>query len=116
MKAVAKKSVLSGHITVPGSKSHTIRALILAAMADGTSHVSNPLPSNDCLSTAAAVKKVGAEVDFGDGQGSDAAGNTEAGLCSQLRGGRGDSGFLPALRTRGRNGPAAETPGTARLP
>ncbi len=72
MKAIAKKSVLSGHITVPGSKSHTIRALILAAMADGTSHISNPLPSNDCLSTAAAVKKVGAEVDFGDGQGSDA--------------------------------------------
>ena len=72
MKAVAKKSVLSGHITVPGSKSHTIRALILAAMADGTSHISNPLPSNDCLSTAAAVKKVGAEVDFGDEQGSSA--------------------------------------------
>ena len=72
MKAVAKKSVLSGHITVPGSKSHTIRALILAAMADGTSHISNPLPSNDCLSTAAAVRKVGAEVDFGDNQGGSA--------------------------------------------
>ena len=65
MKAISKKSVLSGHITVPGSKSHTIRALILAAMAEGTSHISNPLPSNDCLSTAAAVRKVGAEVDFG---------------------------------------------------
>ena len=70
MKAVAKKSVLSGHITVPGSKSHTIRALILAAMADGTSHISNPLPSNDCLSTAAAVRKIGAEVDFGEGENS----------------------------------------------
>lgn len=65
MKAISKKSVLAGHITVPGSKSHTIRALILAAMADGTSHISNPLPSNDCLSTAAAVRKVGADVDFG---------------------------------------------------
>lgn len=72
MKAVAKKSVLSGHITVPGSKSHTIRALILAAMADGTSHISNPLPSNDCLSTAAAVRKVGAEIDFGEARGSSA--------------------------------------------
>lgn len=69
MKAVAKKSVLAGHITVPGSKSHTIRALILAAMAEGTSHISNPLPSNDCLSTAAAVRKVGAEVDFGEDKG-----------------------------------------------
>lgn len=66
MKAIAKKSTLAGHITVPGSKSHTIRALILAAMAEGTSHVSNPLPSNDCLSTAAAVQKVGAKVDFGE--------------------------------------------------
>jgi 3-phosphoshikimate 1-carboxyvinyltransferase len=34
MKAISKKSLLAGHITVPGSKSHTIRALILAAMAD----------------------------------------------------------------------------------
>ena len=66
MKAISKKSLLSGHITVPGSKSHTIRALILAAMAEGTSHISNPLPSNDCLSTAQAVRKIGAEVDFGD--------------------------------------------------
>ena len=73
MKAISKKSVLAGHITVPGSKSHTIRALILAAMADGTSHISNPLPSNDCLSTAAAVRKVGADVDFGDNQTSGAA-------------------------------------------
>ena len=70
MKAIAKKSMLKGHITVPGSKSHTIRALILAAMAEGTSHISNPLPSNDCLSTAAAVRKVGADVDFGDGENS----------------------------------------------
>ena len=68
MKAIAKRSVLKGHITVPGSKSHTIRALILAAMAEGTSHISNPLPSNDCLSTAAAVAKIGAEVDFGSGE------------------------------------------------
>ena len=66
MKAITKKSVLSGHITVPGSKSHTIRALILAGMADGVSHITNPLPSNDCLSTAGAIRQVGAEVDFGD--------------------------------------------------
>lgn len=66
MIAIAKKSVLSGHITVPGSKSHTIRALILAGMADGVSHISNPLPSNDCISTAAAIRQVGADVDFCD--------------------------------------------------
>ena len=92
MKAVAKKSVLSGHITVPGSKSHTIRALILAAMADGTSHISNPLPSNDCLSTAAAVRQVGAEVDFGDdvdggaSTGRDGAANAGEGAVWTVRG------------------------------
>ncbi len=47
---------------MPGSKSHTIRALILATLADGTSHIKNPLPSNDCLSTVQAVKQIGARV------------------------------------------------------
>lgn len=65
MKIESKKSELSGHITVPGSKSHTIRSLILATLADGVSHISNPLPSNDCLSTVKAAKQIGAEIDFG---------------------------------------------------
>lgn len=64
MKVDSKKSVLSGSIVVPGSKSHTIRALILATMADGVSHISNPLPSNDCLSTVAAARQIGAEITF----------------------------------------------------
>ncbi|WP_027728724.1 3-phosphoshikimate 1-carboxyvinyltransferase [Treponema sp. C6A8] len=62
MKISSQKSSLSGHVSVPGSKSHTIRALILATLADGTSHIKNPLPSNDCLSTVQAVKQIGAEV------------------------------------------------------
>ena len=66
MKAIAKRAVLSGSITVPGSKSHTIRALILASMADGVSHITNPLPSNDCLSTAKAVAQIGADVKMED--------------------------------------------------
>ena len=85
MKAIAKKSVLSGHITVPGSKSHTIRALILAAMADGISHISNPLPSNDCLSTAAAVRKIGADVDFGNSENE--AGNSDGSSAGNSAGG-----------------------------
>ena len=62
MKISSQKSSLSGSVSVPGSKSHTIRALILATLADGTSHIKNPLPSNDCLSTVQAVKQIGAEV------------------------------------------------------
>ena len=62
MKVAAHKSKLSGHITVPGSKSHTIRALILSAMAEGVSYIKNPLPSNDCLSTLNAIGKIGAHL------------------------------------------------------
>ncbi len=64
MNIVAKRQSLSGHITVPGSKSHTIRALILSTLAEGTSHISNPLPSADCKSTANAIPLIGANVTF----------------------------------------------------
>lgn len=65
MKITASKTELSGSIQVPGSKSHTIRALLLAALAEGTSHISNPLPSADCLSTSRAVPLIGAKVNLG---------------------------------------------------
>ncbi|MBQ7159034.1 MAG: 3-phosphoshikimate 1-carboxyvinyltransferase [Treponema sp.] len=64
MDVIAKKQALSGRIRVPGSKSHTIRALILATLAEGRSYIHNPLPSADCLSTATAVPLIGAEVDL----------------------------------------------------
>ena len=64
MKIISKNTKLSGHITVPGSKSHTIRALILASMAEGVSHIKNPLPSNDCLSTAKAMNLIGAKCEY----------------------------------------------------
>ena len=66
MKISAKKNNLSGHITVPGSKSHTIRALLLASLAEGVSKIFNPLPSADCLSAAHAIPLMGAEVDFNE--------------------------------------------------
>ena len=64
MKILSKKNTLSGHISVPGSKSHTIRALILASLAEGVSHISNPLPSADCLSASKAIQEIGASVEF----------------------------------------------------
>jgi len=64
MEIKASKHNLSGSIVVPGSKSHTIRALIIATMAEGTSIIRNPLPSADCLSTAKAVPLIGSEVDL----------------------------------------------------
>ena len=64
MDVIAKRHGLSGHIRVPGSKSHTIRALILATLAEGRSYIHNPLPSADCLSTAAVVPLIGADIDL----------------------------------------------------
>ncbi len=64
MNITASRHSLSGKITVPGSKSHTIRALILATIADGISEIKNPLPSADCLSTAAAVPLIGSHVEL----------------------------------------------------
>lgn len=53
-------------IQVPGSKSHTIRALILATMSKGKTKIINPLKSADALSTANAVQQIGAKVEFFD--------------------------------------------------
>lgn len=67
MKISSSKSELKGRIIVPGSKSHTIRAILLSAMADGKSIIYNPLTSNDCKSAAHAARLFGAKVDEDDG-------------------------------------------------
>ncbi len=53
---------LRGDITVPGDKSISHRAAILAGLAHGTSRVSNFLCSSDCLNTLAAMQQLGATV------------------------------------------------------
>ena len=55
---------LKGTITVPGSKSYTIRAMIIATLADGVSTLRNPLASEDTLAAVEACKVLGAEVDM----------------------------------------------------
>jgi len=62
MKVLSTKRQLAGSLTVPGSKSHTIRAAIFAALASGTSTIRNPLPSADCLSCLDVIRAFGAEV------------------------------------------------------
>ena len=64
MNCRTRHSTLSGAISVPGSKSHTIRACLLAAMAEGTSFIRNPLPSADCLSAARCIAEIGAKVEM----------------------------------------------------
>lgn len=56
-------SRLAGEVLVPASKSHTIRALLIAAIADGESIVVNPLDSQDARSCLDAIRLLGAAVD-----------------------------------------------------
>jgi len=53
---------LKGCLRVPSDKSISHRALLLAAMADGTSHLSSLLDSSDVRSTIEAIKSLGASV------------------------------------------------------
>ncbi len=61
-----KKSKVSGNVKIPGSKSHTIRALFMASLAGGESRVCNPLISSDALSAVEVCRALGAKIDFID--------------------------------------------------
>jgi 3-phosphoshikimate 1-carboxyvinyltransferase len=54
---------VSGRIRVPGDKSISHRALLLAARAEGTSHVTGLSNGEDVLHTAGAVQAMGAIID-----------------------------------------------------
>ncbi len=51
-----------GTVTIPGSKSATNRALILAAAADGVSTIKNVLKSDDSFWCVAALRQLGVEI------------------------------------------------------
>ena len=62
MKIIVESSNLNGSIKIPASKSHTIRAVFIASLADGVSEVINPLESADGLSAVEACRCLGAEI------------------------------------------------------
>ena len=66
MKLIVNKSHLSGKVAIPGSKSHTIRALAVASLAKGKSSIRNPLVSSDTLSAAKCYQALGANIDISD--------------------------------------------------
>lgn len=55
-------SQLRGRISIPPSKSHTIRAVFLGLLADGESILENPLNSEDTRAALRAARALGAEV------------------------------------------------------
>src|SRR5581483_7036507 len=64
-----KSPALKGLFETPGDKSISQRALILGAMAEGETRISGLLQSEDVLSTAGALRALGAGLtDAGGGQ------------------------------------------------
>jgi len=63
MKLIVSKSTLTGTISIPGSKSHTIRAVAIASLAEGESIIRNPLISSDTLSAVECYRGLGATID-----------------------------------------------------
>lgn len=58
------KSSLNGFIRVPGSKSHTIRSVLLATLCQGVSIINNPLLSGDGESAIEAARAFGVKVTY----------------------------------------------------
>jgi 3-phosphoshikimate 1-carboxyvinyltransferase len=66
MKLTVKKSRLKGTVTIPASKSHTIRAVVIASLAEGASDIRRALVSGDTLSAVSCFRALGAKVDTSD--------------------------------------------------
>ena len=65
--APAATAPLAASVALPGSKSLTNRALILAALADGSSRVAHPLRARDTLLMVTALRTLGVDIDeFGE--------------------------------------------------
>jgi 3-phosphoshikimate 1-carboxyvinyltransferase len=62
MKIHAKQSRLRGRAAMPGSKSHTVRALFFGLLAEGESRIRRPLASRDTLAARSAIEGLGARV------------------------------------------------------
>lgn len=57
-------SGLIGKVSVPGDKSMSHRAVMLAALADGTTEIHGFLPGEDCLATAEMFVQMGVSIDW----------------------------------------------------
>ncbi|MBN1360802.1 MAG: 3-phosphoshikimate 1-carboxyvinyltransferase [Sedimentisphaerales bacterium] len=66
MQLVSRKSRLQGTVSIPASKSHTIRAVALASLADGESLIRNPLWSGDSEAAVNCYGAFGAQIDASD--------------------------------------------------
>jgi 3-phosphoshikimate 1-carboxyvinyltransferase len=63
MKLIVRKSRLAGEVIIPASKSHTIRAVAIASLAEGESTIHKPLVSGDTQAVVDCYRALGAEID-----------------------------------------------------
>jgi 3-phosphoshikimate 1-carboxyvinyltransferase len=91
---IAPRGPLHASVRVPGSKSISNRALLLAALARGESTLDGVLDSDDTQVMAAALRALGAAV-------------TQSGDRWQVRGFDGRPGAAPAVLDVGASGTAA---------
>jgi len=68
MQLTSRKSRLTGSVLIPASKSHTIRAVAIASLADGNSLIHNPLASSDAEAPVRCYRALGAQIDTSDAQ------------------------------------------------
>jgi 3-phosphoshikimate 1-carboxyvinyltransferase len=63
MKAIPKVATLDATVTAPPSKSYSVRALLLGAMADGTTTITNCLDADDTRYALEALRTIGYRID-----------------------------------------------------
>lgn len=63
MEFTKASHALKGEITVPGDKSISHRAVMLGAISNGTTEVTNFLQGADCLSTISCFRKLGIKIE-----------------------------------------------------
>lgn len=66
IKKIKPVSSVKAKIRLPGSKSVTHRAFLMAALADGKSEIQNPLVAEDTELTAKALRQLGVSIDWQD--------------------------------------------------
>ena len=65
---IVYKSVLNGSVRCPPSKSYTHRAVFISSLADGNSHIINPLISRDTIATIEACRAFGVKISIADNE------------------------------------------------
>lgn len=63
MKSIPKTGPLDATVTAPPSKSYSVRALLLGAMAEGTTMITNCLDADDTRYALEALRTIGFQID-----------------------------------------------------